>query len=319
MRPQLMILTIWCWLLNKGLVASWNGAGWLIPKDFRSRKLGKVNAQAPRDMRRPMRGSRRPQREVAEVDTRRKVDVIGVIDFECTCEEGWGYLHEVIEFPLVLVDCKQGQVLGEFQSFVRPVENATLSDFCTQLTGIAQETVDSAPDLPAVLDLVDDFLRSRNLVGDNANVSFSLATDGWSVHNFNSKKSALPKRRDLHHFLDTECERKGIEKPPGGYLDEWVDLTKAFDERRSKHKRKRKPTYARRTTMSKMLRYYGMLFQGRKHSGIDDARNLARLAAALLKEGVVLRVNDCTADNRPGPLRNRQTVVASSTVAPSQT
>lgn len=71
--------------------------------------------------------------------------------------------------------------------------------------------------------------------------------------------------------------------------------------------------------MSKMLRYYGMLFEGRKHSGIDDARNLARLALALLKEGAVLRINDCTADNRPGPIWNRQAAVASSTVAPPQT
>lgn len=186
-----LIVMMCSWFLNKGWVASWNGAGGLIPKDFRARRLGKFSAQAPRDIRRPLRGARRPQRELAEVDTRRKVDVIGVIDFECTCEEGWGYLHEVIEFPLVLVDCKQGRVLGEFHSFVRPVENATLSDFCTQLTGIAQETVDSAPDLPAVLDLVDAFLRSRNLVGDDANVSFSLATDGWLVRYRNSLEKCL--------------------------------------------------------------------------------------------------------------------------------
>lgn len=208
----------------------------------------------------------------APLDTRRAVDVLGVIDFECTCEDSWSYIHELIEFPVVLVDCRTREIIGEFQSYVKPTENQTLSEFCTKLTGIEQETVDLSPELPEVLAQVDEFLRSYNLI--DSNISFALATDGW----------------DLHHFLDTECARKTI--PKADYLNEWIDLTKTFDERRSQILRKKKPAYARRTNMGKMLRHYGMSFEGRKHSGIDDARNLARLAIRLLKEGLVLRVND---------------------------
>lgn len=234
--------------------------------------MSMAHGLTPRSVRQARRAS--PRRPIVEDEKlRRKVDVIGVIDFECTCEEGWGYHHEIIEFPIVVVDCAKGEIVDEFHSFVKPSENATLSAFCTKLTGIDQPTVDASPELPSVLDSVDAFLRRRRLV--DGNVSFALATDGW----------------DLHHFLDQECKRKNILKP-GSYLDEWVDLAKAFDDERSRVKGRRKPAYAKRTNMSKMLRHYGMTFQGRKHSGRDDARNLALLALALLNEGVALRVND---------------------------
>ena len=203
-----------------------------------------------------------------------EVAVLGVLDFECTCEPGWGYLHEVIEFPLILVDAKTREIVDEFHSYVRPTENATLSGFCTELTGIDQATVDAAPTLPEVLQKLDDWLEARDLVDGPRH--FACATDGW----------------DLQHFLDRECARKSI--PTAKYLEKWVDLTKVFDERRSnpnhKHQKQR-----RRTNLSKMLRFYGMKFDGRPHSGLDDARNIARVAMRMLKEKnkPPLVLNDC--------------------------
>ena len=93
-------------------------------------------------------------------------EVIGVLDFECTCEPGWGYVHEIIEFPCVLLDTRTREITDSFHSFVRPTENATLSSFCTELTGIEQATVASAPTLPEVLERLDAWLRERGLVGD---------------------------------------------------------------------------------------------------------------------------------------------------------
>ena len=72
-------------------------------------------------------------------------DVIGALDFECTCEPGWDYIHEIIEFPVVLFDTRTREITDSFHSYVRPTENATLSAFCTDLTGIEQATVDAAP------------------------------------------------------------------------------------------------------------------------------------------------------------------------------
>ena len=207
-------------------------------------------------------------------------EVIGVLDFECTCEPGWGYVHEIIEFPCVLLDTRTREITDSFHSFVRPTENATLSSFCTELTGIEQATVASAPTLPEVLERLDAWLRERGLVGDAPAASFALATDGW----------------DLEHFLDVECDRKGIAKP-GAYLDRWVDLSRAFDLRRAatdKANGRKKGRSSRRSNLPTMLRHHKLEFEGRLHSGIDDATNLARVGVALLdaNDDWPLRVND---------------------------
>ena len=207
-------------------------------------------------------------------------EVIGVLDFECTCEPGWGYVHEIIEFPVVLFDTRTREITDSFHSYVRPTENATLSAFCTDLTGIEQATVDAAPTLPEVLDDLDAWLRARGLVGAEPAASFALATDGW----------------DLEHFLDVELSRKLLYKP-GDYLDRWVDLSKAFDLRRAARDAengRKKGRSRRRSNLNTMLRHHKMEFEGRLHSGIDDATNLARVGIALLeaREDWPLRVND---------------------------
>jgi len=205
-------------------------------------------------------------------------DVIGVLDFECTCAPNtWDYQHEIIEFPVVLVDVRTKEIFDEpFHRYVRPTENATLSEFCTELTGIAQATVDASDSLENVLAALDDWLGARGL-GDET--SFALATDGW----------------DLERFLDQECRRKGLVKP-GAYLDRWVDLSKAFSARvasRDKRNGRRKPRPNRRANLATMLKHHQLTFEGSPHSGIDDARNIARVAVKLLEtDGEPLRVND---------------------------
>jgi 3'-5' exoribonuclease 1 len=73
-------------------------------------------------------------------------DYYAVLDFEATCEQGRrnpaGYQSEVIELPTVLLDGRTMRVVDEFQSYVRPVVNPTLTAFCTELTGIQQSWVD---------------------------------------------------------------------------------------------------------------------------------------------------------------------------------
>lgn len=207
-------------------------------------------------------------------------DVLGCLDFECTCENSWDYVHEIIEVPVVLVDAASGDVLDAFHAYVKPTENATLSAFCTDLTGIAQATVDAAKTLPEVLADLDAWLREKGLVGDGADATFALATDGW----------------DLAHFLDNECARKGLAKP-GAYLDSWVDVSQAFALRRRAKDRangRKKGRSSRRVNLPSMLRHHRLPLEGRLHSGIDDATNLARVVGALRENHPdwPLRTND---------------------------
>ena len=48
----------------------------------------------------------------------------------------------MIELPSVLLDGRTMRAVDEFQSYVKPVVNPTLTPFCTQLTGIEQSWVD---------------------------------------------------------------------------------------------------------------------------------------------------------------------------------
>jgi ERI1 exoribonuclease 2 len=73
-----------------------------------------------------------------------------VIDFESTCwpdKRVQNPSPEVIEFPAVLYDAKNRIVpddpLSIFHGYVMPTEEPILSKFCTELTGIDQEKVNS--------------------------------------------------------------------------------------------------------------------------------------------------------------------------------
>jgi len=67
-------------------------------------------------------------------------DYAVIIDFEATCEHQApvNYQQEIIQFPAVLVDIRNGIVIDQFDSFVKPVLNPKLSSFCKELTGITQ-------------------------------------------------------------------------------------------------------------------------------------------------------------------------------------
>ena len=68
-----------------------------------------------------------------------------VMDLEATCDERSGFMpQEIIELPVVLLDSTTGQVVDEFRTFVRPQVHPSLTEFCTQLTGL-----EGCPALPS--------------------------------------------------------------------------------------------------------------------------------------------------------------------------
>jgi inhibitor of KinA sporulation pathway (predicted exonuclease) len=75
-----------------------------------------------------------------------------VIDLEATTSEGMQafpkHEMETIEIGAVLVRAGTLDVVTELQVFVRPIRHPVLLPFCTELTGIRQETVDAAPLFP---------------------------------------------------------------------------------------------------------------------------------------------------------------------------
>lgn len=190
-------------------------------------------------------------------------DYYAVLDFECTCDrQGW-LAHEIIEFPVVFLNAITLEVDMVFRRFVRPAERPRLTDFCRELTGISQADVDAAKPLRRVMAEFHEFLREHSLVGRRSDRSadlwlFCICADGpW----------------DLRKFLRPECHRKRIRLEE--YWRTWVDVRAAVSQE----------VGCGRTGISQMLHRWGMDFEGRPHSGLDDARNIARLVEELLRRG----------------------------------
>jgi len=133
--------------------------------------------------------------------------------------------------------------------------------------GIRQSQVDAAPTLETALVQLEGWLEAQGMLLDApvAERNFAFAADGpW----------------DLKNFLDAECERKGIRK--GAYFDKWVNLKQLFSDFYR----------VRSCKIHKMLEFQGMTFEGRLHSGIDDSRNIARIAIKMAQDGCVMYLNE---------------------------
>eukprot|EP00966_Prymnesium_polylepis_P127906 2957787-Prymnesium_polylepis.1 len=91
-----------------------------------------------------------------------------VLDFEWTADNRRRMepCAEITQFPSVLValDGRSSTIIDEYDTFVRPRFNPTLSPFAVSLTGIMQADVDAAPPLEAVLPRYVAWLRSHGLV-----------------------------------------------------------------------------------------------------------------------------------------------------------
>ncbi|KAJ3024367.1 3'-5' exoribonuclease 1 [Thoreauomyces humboldtii] len=184
-------------------------------------------------------------------------DLYLVFDVEATCTEGcdWAYPNEIIEFPVVLVDGRTHRRVDEFHAYVRPSLHPTLSDFCKNLTGIKQETVDAADTFPVVLARFEAWLSK------------------YAVHPFQNVVFVCDGPWDVRDFIRKQCEHSLINRP--SYLVRFVDLRMLYVD-----------FYQReRTNLSGMLNALGMEFQGREHSGQDDTRNIARIVEKMMQDG----------------------------------
>lgn len=180
-----------------------------------------------------------------------------VMDFEATCEDGdRRWKNEIIEWPCVLVDCDTLQVVDEFRSMVRPTENPKLTAFCTQLTSITQDQVDSAPTLPEVLQSFDAWLSSHGVSEQGA---LSVWCGDW----------------DLNTCLPRECVRKGIQGLVPPVLKSWCNVKVAYGDVMG----------AKAKGMDGMLRGLRIPLEGHHHLGIDDARNIAKIVTHLASRG----------------------------------
>lgn len=198
------------------------------------------------------------------------------------------------EFPAVLLNIKSGLIEAEFSHYVKPTKFPVLTEYCKNLTGIAQADVDQALEIKEVLMRFDEwvqrFVGEKNLFFENGDddVKQNAAICTWTDF-------------DVGVYLKGECKRKSIELK--SYFNRRIDASVVFQvgstvpmfvNRLITYQvqmfQKWKRNY-RRCKFTHALQLAGIHYHGRLHSGIDDARNLARLMAKISKTGHVLHVN----------------------------
>jgi len=219
------------------------------------------------------------------------LDFLFVLDFEATCDSPRRIANqEIIEFPIVVLDLKEKAIVAEFQEYVRPIENPELTAFCTELTGIEQATVDAADPfevvLPRTVQFIDNFLMQAK---PGAKVTFVTCGD-WDLKSMLPLQISLCVNRGIFPigysppqcfrswvnikdvFAKNFAIREGgndlIESSDGG---EGGNLVGVVEEGGWKTRRKA-------PGMKEMLVACGLPLEGHHHSGIDDSRNIAKLA-----------------------------------------
>ncbi|POA27765.1 MULTISPECIES: 3'-5' exonuclease [unclassified Pseudomonas] len=179
------------------------------------------------------------------------------VDLEATCDEVGECESprplvvvpdqmETIEIGLVVIDLETLEIVDEFQRFVRPQINPTLTEFCKRLTSIAQADVDGA----LTYQEVGDELRTFAAQYPNA---------GWaSWGDYDARQ------------LDRDAGLAGCPSLLEGLQHfnarKWhVGL---YDNR---------PKGLKQTVES-----MGLVWQGTYHRGIDDAKNVASIIKEML-------------------------------------
>ena len=170
-----------------------------------------------------------------------------VCDVEGTCceDSGFTFESEIIEFPVILVRGSDLEVLDIFHRYCRPLLNPKLSDFCLELTGISQETVDGAQPFDVVYKEFNNWLGSKCIDRDEC----CFVTDGPF---------------DLRDFIEKEFTYFGIERPE--YMYRIIDIRKAFAK-----------IYEKSGNLEEMLSSANMVFDGKPHSGLDDSKNICKI------------------------------------------
>ena len=165
-----------------------------------------------------------------------------ILDLEATCWEQQNKARsEVIEIGAVGIH-ENGEILSEFSSFIRPLLNPTLSDFCKKLTHISQDRIDKSPDFPQVVDLFLKWL-------DNFHDDYCLCS--WGFYD----QKQLIQDCQLHQ-LDTA----------------WLNRHISLKHQYAKLKDLKEPV-----GMKTALGLEKMTLFGTHHRGIDDARNISQI------------------------------------------
>lgn len=173
-----------------------------------------------------------------------RYDFFLVLDLEATCCDAkriQRHEMEIIEIGAVMVEAAGLEIKSEFQTFIKPIRNPILTEFCKSLTSISQEQVDRAPQYP------DAIAAFKTWMSSYSNFIFG----SWGDYDRNQ--------------LEQDSQFHNIPYPiASGH----INLKKLFTTQQ---------ILPKRYGMNQALKLANLPLEGTHHRGIDDARNIAKL------------------------------------------
>ena len=168
-----------------------------------------------------------------------------VINLEATCFGGIleSEPMEIIEFLAILMKVDDSSIVSIFHHYVKPTICPTLTAFCTALTGITQEEVDSSPELPEILELFKEWTDSNGISPSNTTI---VTFGAW----------------DVKRVIPDAC--LAINQPIPKILD--INHTPHINMKKAC----RRATGILPLTIPQMMQTLHLKFLGREHSGIED-------------------------------------------------
>ncbi len=182
------------------------------------------------------------------------MNTVIVVDLEATCwfprNMNMGQKPEIIEIGVAKLEIEYDHSytvtpLGPI--YVAPQES-TISDFCTELTGITQAHLDQhGTTLKAAVRQLQDYVQ---LPGELRSWASWGAAD--------------------REFLRTQCKRFDVHYPMS---EVHFDIQAMMMLMRG----------CRKISLSNAVQRFGLTFEGKQHRGIDDAVNAARVLGEMVK------------------------------------
>ena len=188
---------------------------------------------------------------------------ICVLDFEATCGGNLKKIHdrEIIQFPSILYEVTTNNKvlhISDFNEYVKPELHPILTKFCTELTGITQQTVNEADTFVNVYRRHHEWLLENVPDFDNF---FFLTCGQW----------------DLAEMLPCQVRRHPRIKLYSCYK-KYCDIKKDFG----------KFYKIKSGGLATMLRILQIKLEGKHHNGFDDCKNTAKI--------MIKMVTDCYSD-----------------------
>lgn len=197
------------------------------------------------------------------------------LDFEWTCDEGeHREVHsdegEIIEFSYAVYDVNVQRCVCDGQYYCKNLRTP-ITKFCTDLTGISDDTLKDAGSLRDALDALDRSLSSEGLAG-------------------RQKCAVAHGPADLELMLPRNCKALDLKVP--SYLSRYVDLREATQSYLAAKGIRNK----RASSLKQICEALKLEMIGDEHCGLDDSWMVLLAFQQLLLNGAELRPVDLVAE-----------------------